>query len=39
MKMRPDWFDFPENSAGILSARLGSDTQIVYGLASTVINI
>lgn len=39
VNMRGDWFDIPDNSAGNLASRLGSDTQILNGLTSTVVNI
>ncbi|KRW98762.1 P-loop containing nucleoside triphosphate hydrolase [Pseudocohnilembus persalinus] len=39
LNMRASWLDEPENSPGTLSSRLGSDTQIVNGITSTVVNI
>lgn len=39
LRMPAYWFDEPDHNPGTLAARLGSDTHLVNGLTSTIVNI
>jgi ATP-binding cassette subfamily B (MDR/TAP) protein 1 len=39
LRMRPSWFDIPNNNAGTLASRLQADCQLIQGLTSNIIGV